>query len=216
MMTPSQENPAATQGYRAMSRAAVGSFVLGLLSVVTVAHWLLSVVPLAGIILGFVALRRIDNAPEELIGRGWARAGLGLSLLFWILGLSWLVFDWYRVVPAGYQRVRHEVLQPDPNVKGEMIPPAAFELHDKKIFVEGYMLPTQYASGLKRFVLCPLIRNCPFCTPDPKPTEMIQIALQGDLVADYTNNLIRLGGRFEVEPNSMDGLPYRMEVDYMR
>ena len=219
MTTLSQKKPAAAQShhrYRAMSRAAVGSFVLGLCSAVTVVHWLLFVVPLAGIILGVASLRRIENAPEELIGRGWGRAGLGLSLLFWTLGYGWLIFDWHRMVPPGYQRVDYTQLQPNPDVKGEVIPSAAFELQDKKVFVEGFMLPSRYPSNLKRFILCPKISNCDFCTPDPKPTEMILVALQGDLVTDYTIHLVRLGGRFEVEPNPLDGLPYRMEVDYLR
>jgi len=219
MTTPRQKKPAADHShrrYRAMNPASVGSFVLGVCSVVTVVHWLLFVVPVAGIVLGIASLCRIGNAPEELIGRGLARAGLGLSLLFWTLGSGWLIFDRYRVVPPGYQRIAYELLQPDPDVKGEMIPSSAFELQGKKVFVEGFMLPSRYPSRLKRFILCPRISNCDFCTPDPQATEMILVALQGDLVTDYTIHLVRLGGRFEVEPNPLDGLPYRMKVDYLR
>ena len=139
-----------------------------------------------------------------------------MSILFGTLGYGWLIFDRLREVPPGYQRIAYETLQPDPDVRGERIPPAVFDLQGKKVFVEGYMLPGRFPSQLKRFILCPRISNCDFCTPDPKPTEMILVALEGDLVTDYTIYLVRLGGTFEVEPNPLNDLPYRMKVDYLR
>jgi len=205
-----------TAHYRAMSRAATWSVVLGIASVASALHWAFLLVPLAGIYLAVAAKRHIREAPEELTGLAVARTGMCLSVLMGIAGAGWLITAGAARVPHGYEEVRYEILQPDPNVKGQFIPPEALELHDKKIFVEGFILPGGSVSRLKRFILCPRIANCNFCTVDPKPTEMIQIELEGDLAIDYTIHLVQLGGTFEADPNPIDGLPYRMKVDYLR
>jgi len=205
-----------TQGrYRAMSRAAVWSVVLGIVSVLTFLNWGVALIPLAGILLAASAKKRIRKAPEELTGMGLAQAGMWLSIVFWVIGYGWLISARAARVPDGYDEISYEMLQPDPNVKNQFIPTKAFELQGKKVFVEGFMLPGRSPSRLKRFILCPRIANCSFCTVDPKPTQMILIALQGDLVTDYTDQLVGLGGTFEVDPNPIDGLPYRMKVDYL-
>jgi len=219
MTTPSQHKRTdreSTGRYRAMSRAAVWSVVLGAASVLTVVHWVVALIPLAGILLAAAAKKRIRKAPEELTGMSLARVGMWLSIVFWVVGYGWLISARVARVPDGYDEISYETLQPDPNVKGQTIPPKAFELQGKKVFVEGFMLPGRSPSRLKRFILCPRISNCSFCTVDPKPTEMILIALEGDLVTDYTIHLVQLGGTFEIDPNPLDGLPYRMEVDYLR
>ena len=54
--------------YRALSPWAVASVVVGALSIVTAFHWLLAMVPLAGIALGWRALRNIRDASAE-----WSR-----------------------------------------------------------------------------------------------------------------------------------------------
>jgi hypothetical protein len=208
--------PQQEQRYRAMSRAAVWSAVLGAASILTAVHWVVVLIPLAGIFLARSAKRRIRKAPEELTGMGLAQAGMGMSIVFGILGCGWLISAGVARVPDGYDEIDYTMLQPDPDVRGQAIPPEAFDLHDKRVFVEGFMLPGRSPSGLNRFVLCPPVPNCNFCTKDPKPTEMIRITLEGDLVTDYTIHPIHVGGTFEVDPNPIDGLPYRMKVDYLR
>ncbi len=219
MTTPLQQertDPESTARYRGVSRAAVWSAVLGAASVLTAVHWVVVLIPLTGIFLGAAAKKHIRKAPEELTGMNLARVGMWLSIVFWVLGYGWLISARAARVPDGYDEISYETLQPDPNVKGQPIPPKAFELQGKKVFVEGFMLPGRSPSRLKRFILCPRIASCNFCTVDPQPTEMILIALEGDLVTDFTIHLVQLGGTFDVDPNPVDGLPYRMEVDYLR
>ena len=139
-----------------------------------------------------------------------------VAVVFGVIGCWWHISAQAARVPDGYDEINYEMLQPDPDVRGQAIPPKAFDLQDKKVFLEGFMLPGRSPSRLKRFVLCPRIANCNFCTVDPKATEMILVALEGDLVTDYTIHLVQLGGTFEVDPNPIDGLPYRMKVDYLR
>jgi len=207
--------------YRAVSQAAVASLVCGMLSPMTMAHWSFGLIPAAGIALATRATRRIRQAPAELTGLPLAKAGLWLSIVFGLLGYGWLLFSRVKEVPYGYHRVTYTMLQPNPDVPGEKVPPAVFDLQptlndDKKVFIKGYISPTRQQTGLKQFILCPAIANCPFCTPDPKPTEMIHVVLEGDLTTNYTTHLVRLGGRFRVNPQSPNGIPYRLDVDYLR
>jgi hypothetical protein len=205
--------------YRAVSAMAVASLVFGVLSVLTVWHWALGLIAVVGILTGYVALRQIRKAPEELMGVVLALAGILLSVAFGVLGYSVLLLARSKEFPYGYQRVDYEILQPDPNVPGERIPPQAYELQydqvrNNKVGLKGYMYPTRQSTGLKIFLLCPAIPNCPFCAPNPKPTEIIRVRLEGDLEATYTTHLIRVGGKFRVDETRPGGVPYHLDADF--
>lgn len=202
--------------YRAVSPVAVVALVLGILSVLTVWHWALGLIPAAGILVAYLALVQIWEAPEELTGRGLAWAGLILSVAFATLGYGVLAFARAREFPYGYQRVIYADLQPDPNIPDQLIPDAAFDLQDEKVGIRGYMYPGRQPTGLKTFLLCPEIPNCPFCAPNPRRTEIIRVTLEGDLRIDYTTYPILVGGKFHVDPEAPSGLPYEMQADYLR
>jgi len=205
--------------YRALSGWSIMSLILGVLSAVVVFDWFLAVIPCAGIAAGWLARRRIRKNPEESAGLAFAWTGLVLSIFFWVLGYGWLLLGpsgYIREVPFGYQRVEYEDLQPDPSIKDQQVPDAAWQLQERKVFVKGYMAPTRQQTHLKRFILCPAIPSCPFCPANPKATEMILITLNGDLEAEYTTHLVRLGGKFTIDPESRIGIPYALEADYLR
>jgi hypothetical protein len=202
--------------YRALCPPAVASIVVGALSILSVFHWSLGLVPLAGIVLGWRAVQRIRQAPDEWTGLGLARVGIGLSAGLWIVGYGWLLFARVSEVPYGYERVSYEMLQPDPNAPAEPVPQSALDMQDKRVFIRGYMKPVRRQTGIKEFTLCPSNGECPFCTPNPKRTEMIRVLLQGDLEAVYTTHQIGVGGRFQVDASSPSGIPYSLEADYLR
>ena len=202
--------------YRAFCPAAVVSIVVGALSILSALHWSLALVPMVGIGLGWRAVQRIRRAPDEWTGLGLARLGIGLSAGFWLVGYGWLFFARVSEVPYGYERVGYEALQPDPNTPTMPIPQTALDMQDKRVFVKGYMKPLRRQTGIKEFTLCPSNGECPFCTPNPKPTEMIRIVLQGDLETVFTTHVVGVGGRFQVDPSSANGIPYSVEADYLR
>ena len=123
--------------------------------------------------------------------------------------LRWLIFAGVSEVPYGYQRISYETLQPDPSKPTEPIPQTAIDMQDRKVYIKGYMQSRRTLTGIKEFILCPTNGECPFCTPNPKRTEMIRVILQGDLEATYTTHLIGVAGRFRVDLERLQRNPLR-------
>ena len=136
-----------------------------------------------------------------------------------------IAFVWVAVaraveVPPGYTLVGYTELQADPDRPEQQVPPKATELSGKKVFIRGYMYPGRQRFGLKKFIISRENGYCKFCTPNPKPTDLIVVTLAGDLETRYTRKLLRLGGRFEVNEDWASGKSghalYRLEADYIR
>ena len=178
-------------------------------------HWALAVVPLAGMVVGWIAWKQIRKAPDEWIGATLVLVGVGLSAALWLVGYAWLIFARVSEVPYGYERITYTMLQPDPMKPTEPIPQTAIDMQDKKVYMQGYMQSRRTLTGIKEFILCPTNGDCPFCTPSPRPTEKVRIVLQGDLEATYTTHLIGVAGRFHIDPNDSNGIPYVLEADYL-
>ncbi len=70
--------------YRPISGWAVAALLLGLASLIAVAHPLLWSVPLTGVVVSLLALRRIDRSEVKLVGRKAAMIGLALACIYGI------------------------------------------------------------------------------------------------------------------------------------
>lgn len=205
--------------YRSLSTLAVTSVVFGGLSLLIAFDWSLAAVPIVGIILGIFAICRIRARSDQLTGEGLAKIGIGLSVALGALGYGWLAMTLAAEVPHGYIAVAYSDLQPDPDKPEQQIPPKARELEGKKVFVKGYMYPGRQHFGLKKFIMSRDNGFCKFCTPDPRPTDLIEVTLAGGMETKYTRKLIRLGGKFAVDQDGSTKsghAVYRLEVDYIR
>jgi len=206
--------------YRSLSALAVAALGCGLLSVLVVFGWAMTVFPVVGILLGRAALVRIRRAPEEYSGAALARAGIGLSVFFWVGGSLWLWYVQAKEVPHGYTAVAYEELQGDASTGGRTIPKRALVLNGKKIFVKGFMYPGRQQVDLKQFLISRDNGRCNFCMPNPTPTDLVNVTLTGDLRTDYTTHIVALGGtlRVEQDPEKMarQGMAYHLEADYIR
>lgn len=211
-----EANAPAAALYRAIQPLAVVSVILGALSILVALAWFLILIPVAGGLLGWQALKQIRKAPDAWTGEELAFLGIGLSIVLGVLGCGWLLFARASEVPYGYTRVTYEMLQPDPNTPTEPLPQSARDMEDKKVFVQGYMQPRRQQTRIKEFILCPSSGECTFCTPKSSRTEMIRVILQGDLETSFTTRLISVAGRFRVEPDDPSGVPYAIEADYIR
>jgi hypothetical protein len=205
--------------YRAVSSAAVVSLVFGIASILAFLDWLLLFLPSVGLVAGLMASRKIRSEPEEFSGRGLARAGMSLSLLALVAAPAWL---WYSVLteaPKGYLRISYAELQPDRSAAPTEIPRSATELEGKRVFIKGFMYPGPERSGIRRFILCRDNGTCCFGGVTPKPSDMVDVRLAGELKAEYATRVTRVGGIFHVDPASsgsgMDAR-YHLEADYIR
>jgi hypothetical protein len=205
--------------YRSLSRWAVASVVLGLLSLLTAIDWIFLLVPIVGIWTARVALRQIERLEDVYTGRGLARTGLILCIVFGLSGGGWWITAKAREVPHGYTPVTYAELKADDR-SGELYPARAMELNDKKIFVKGYMYPGRAQVGLSQFLISRDNGTCAYCTPNPTPTDLIHVILVGDLRTNYTTHPIALGGRLRVETDpariARDGMVYHLEADYLK
>ncbi len=111
-IAPRGDKPVA--GYHALSALAVSSLALGALSALAFVHHSLAVIPLAAIVLGLLALRRIRRAPpgadRHAGGPGRHRPGRRLRDRWRRRGCF---IESLREVPIGYEAITYETLQPD-------------------------------------------------------------------------------------------------------
>lgn len=188
-------NPA--DAYRALATSAVASLALGVLSILALLDWWLALIPIAGVILGLVALRKIHKQPEEYTGRGVAIAGIVLGTLFWLGGFGRLGYIHATEVPTGYARIDYSLLQPQPDDPPNSIPPEAKALDGKKIFIKGYVYPGLQRDGITQFLLVRDQGTCCF-GGNPKITDRIQVALSDPKGFTFTSSLFKVAGTFRI------------------
>ncbi len=205
--------------YRKVNLLAVLSVAVGALSILTMFHWYLSIIPVAGIILAALGQRQISRAPEEYTGHRLAITGMGLCACMWLIGAGVLTFSRLREVPVGYEAIAWNTLKPDPS-SGEILPQKAKDLHEKRIYIKGYMYPGRQVANLKEFLLVPSQGHCKFCSSQLKRHEIVQVKFVGDYKADYTTHHVGIGGMLKVDQSpgfrDSNGLPYTIEADVFR
>jgi hypothetical protein len=207
------------QQYKALSTAAVGSFVLGLASAMALFDWSLLAVPVVGIVLSLYAARQLRLRQAELTGGRLAGSGLALSVVFLIAGAGYLSYEYATEVPEGCLRISYDDLAPDPEKPSELLPKSAKELDGKHVFIKGYVYPSKEMFGIREFILCRDKGDCCF-GGNPKLTDRIQVSLQGPLRLDYSQKLFRVAGEFRIEPGEAKavggGILYRMKADHLQ
>jgi hypothetical protein len=212
-----EEEQYADRRYRAVSPLAVLSLACGALSFLTVFGWFFGLLPAAGIVLAWLAIRRISRSPEEIQGWSLALAGLGLSVVLWAGGSIGLTIRQRYLIPTGYKPVSFGDLQRDKSKPNEMIPPAAVELDGERIFIQGYMYPGRQVFHVKEFIMVPSSGLCKFCITSIEPTQMIRVEMVGDLTADYKTSISGVGGKLKVDPKvTLGSSPYLIEADVFR
>ena len=210
-------------GYRAVNGFAVLCLLLGLLSGLTFLGWEMAVVPVAAIVLGWFALKRIRRNPQEMSGAGIVWAGVALAGVSWILGYGWLTYQLQHWVPSGYKVISYSLLQPAGDDIEQKIPEEAVKLDRQKVFIRGFMMPGKRQVGLKEFTLSEDRGDCAYCKPMPRRTQLIKVKMKSPLTASYTTRSIGVGGEMTVIEDPKDpkraelgGLVYQIEADYIK
>lgn len=205
--------------YRSMSTAAMVSFGLGLLSIVSLLELALGIIPLIGAILGIQAWRTIKRNPEELTGLIFARLGVGLSAFFLIGGWVMATVIYYTEVPDGFDRISYAQLQPEEGAQ-EGIPASAKELDGKSVFIKGFIYPGPRKEAIKTFVLCRDNGTCCFGGPKPKMSDMIQVTMISKWRVNYSPRMFKLAGTFHIHPQQGEGdvgtVLYTLDAEYVK
>jgi hypothetical protein len=196
-----EENSAADDyaQYRTLSPSAVVSCVLGVGSVVAFFNWWLAVLPLAGLVVGVFALRRIAARSDELTGRVPALLGVVLSAVCLVGGQATLWYIRLTEVPDGHIRMSYEDLQPDPRVINQIVPTSAENLDGERVFIKGYVLAGNRKDAIRTFIQVRDQGDCCF-GGNPKLTDRILVHLKPSDAFTYTNKVQKLIGRFEIRP----------------
>jgi hypothetical protein len=196
--SPDDYDPA--EDYRALSAAAVSTFALGLLSPLAFLDMWLGLVPIAALMLGFVALRQIGKRPEEFTGKKLAIAGIALALVFLIGGGTYQGFVYSNELPGpDFVRASYAELQPYEGDPWTKLSPETVALDGKKILIKGYVFPGQRQSGITQFLLVRDQGDCCF-GGNPKVTDRILVSLKDTKGFDFSGKSFKVAGEFHIAP----------------
>jgi hypothetical protein len=206
--------------YRAISKAAITSLILGVISSLGLAFPPFLILAALGLLLGIIALKNVYRYPEELSGKVPAFLGTLLSGLLVVGGTSLHCVIYVTEVPEGYLRISFADLQPSDERPDLPVPPAALELDGEQVFVKGYLYPDGQQRNIKRFVLVPDMGTCCF-GGQPALTDMIEVTLEDPLRAVFARRKRKLGGILKVDTslkpvNGLTGVYYQMTADYLK
>ena len=206
--------------YRAISKAAVISLLLGLLSILGLYYAALLFLALVAAVLGIIGYLSVIRYPNELTGKTLAIAGAILGGCLFVGGIAKHTYVYATEVPEGHIRISFADLQPDANYPGMPVPPAALDLNGKPIFVKGYLYPDNQQYNIKRFVLVPDLGTCCF-GGQPKLTDMIEVTLEEPLQTVYNMKKRKLAGELKVDMTlkpvaDVTGVYYQLKADHLR
>lgn len=206
--------------YKAVSRAAIASLVLGVLATLSLLFVPLILFPLVGLILGIVGLKNIRAFPGELTGKTIACLAIAMNAIFLIGSPALHTYTYLTEVPDGYIRSSFGELKSDA-YGYDYPPPSALELNGKNVFLKGYIHPTSIVSGAaQKFILVPDLGTCCF-GGQPKLTHMIEVTLSGDNFARYAQRQVKVAGTLHVDTQlkpiaDLQGVYYQMDADVYR
>ncbi len=207
-----------TTDYRQVAAYSVGAFVFGILSAVTFLHWALAFLPILGLTLGIIGLRKIFHAPDEVGGFTLTVSGIVLSSVFWIGGYGWLAYSYFYSIPTGYIPIHFLELVADS--KTGKLPEKILKLAEdgEKVFITGYMYPTRKMAGIEDFTLVRTTEHCKFCSPTKNPCDMINVHMIDGIRVSYRTRTVRVGGVISVDPNYalLGTAPYSIAADVFR
>jgi len=212
------------QLYRAVSKPAVISCLLAVLSFTALWAPQLLFVPVIGLVLGIIGVISIRRYPTELTGLKAAYAGIIASLVIIVGSISIHTVIYYTEVPEGYDRISFGVLNaPRGSDENAPPPPEAYELNGKKVFIKGYLHPGVSGQGnVRQFVLVGDLGTCCF-GGQPELTHMIDVTIEKEKEpVTYNTSRRKLTGTLYVSrtplrsPGVDKGGFYRLVADSVR
>ena len=223
--------------YRPLSTGAIASAVFGVLSLLifvaagsslSSSLWL-APIPVVGLVAGSLSLHRILAFPNQLSARRVAMIGIMLSVLGLAGGLGYAGYIHATELPDGYIRNSFYEFRPDQGEErgGDYVPPDILELHQKQVFIKGFMRPgTHYSkegtpvrNHVNRFLLVRDNNECCFGDiSDVQYFDQVLVQMQGNKTTNYSGGMFRMGGTLRVFPRNvhLKKPVYVLVADYVK
>ncbi len=211
-----------TGEYRSISRAAIVSVVFGALGLLGLWESVFLILPLLSIIFAGVAIYNISRYPRELVGGAMAKYTLAASLIVFASGASIHTYIHQTEVPDGHVRMSFYDLKVRSRKAQTFYSEKAAELDGKRVFIKGYVRPSDKKTGLKNFILVGDFGSCCF-GGNPKITDVVAIRIVNDQTVDYSYQLRRIAGTFrlnkqpvQIGEKDIPQVCYEIDADYIR
>ena len=215
-----------SESYRILSRSAVVSAVLAMISLLAFLVFPLVLFAAVAVVLGITAMSTIRRYPDEYVGMGAAVLGTVVGTCTFLGGSATHIYEYSTEVPEGYSRISFSELQPDrkePHTlirnRDAILPMRAAELNGQQVFIKGYIHPGVATNGkVDHFILVPDMGTCCF-GGQPKATDMIEVKLKPDVSrVKYSTRTVKLAGTFVLAEQSSDfkelhSVVYHLEAD---
>lgn len=207
--------------YRSVSKAAILSIVFSVLGVLAFLGSAFLLLPLLGVGFGVAGFFNVKKYPLELIGRKAATIGIIVSGVCLVWAASTHAYIYYTEVPEGYQRISFYDLKPNKMTQKEYSEKA--EVFDgQKVFIRGYVRPSDKKRDLKQFIMVGDWGDCCF-GGSPEMTDIVAISIIIDDTVDYGLGVRKIGGTFRLnknpKPNADPEVPqivYEIDADHVR
>ncbi len=210
--SPTFRGQEAQYHYHPIPLSAIIGLVLAVLSLTALATW--KGIPLAviAVIVSLVAFLRIWRADGEYSGKWLSVSGLAVSVFCGVAGLFLEAQRLRNEIPPGFQRVSfvqeiasQEIGMEEKEGRLLVVPsPLIQELVGKKIYVKGYMYPTNQKTHLTQFLICKDNAQCCF-GGQPATTDMIGVTMKDLKTADYDDSLMGIAGTFQINEHYTGG-----------
>jgi hypothetical protein len=194
-------------GYRPVPLLAPLSFFLGLLSALGFLGLLMIPIGLVGVVVSVVCILRLRKFRGEYGGMWLAASGFVMSLVFFGSSTGIWAYGYGTEVPDGFHKIN---FTDDISNKGfvvekgksDIFNPDVKALDGQKVFIKGYMYPTNETRGLKAFLLVKDNAQCCF-GGNPKINDMIMVTLKAGRGVDYHQGLLMsVGGVFHCQKST--------------
>ncbi len=207
--------------YQSICKPALMTFLVAIFSLGALMSASLIILPVIGLVLFFFALRSFQRYPQELVGRKLMLVGGLLNLVLLGSSAAWHTYCYNTEVPPNYERILFSFLRPEANSK-TAYSQKAVELDGNRVFIKGYVLPSDRQKNLKDFILVGDFGDCCF-GGSPKITHIIAVSFQNEDRIDYSWRKRHIGGIFRLNKNtkrtSQKEAPralYSIEADYLK
>jgi hypothetical protein len=204
---PAPAAPSNEFGYRPVPLLAPLSFFLGLMSALGYLGLLVIPIGLVALVVSATCIIRLRKFRGEYGGMWLAVSGFVMSLVFFTSSAAMWAYGYRTEVPEGYQRLN---FTEDISSKGfvvdkthkDIFNPEVKALDGQKVFIKGYMYPTNQTTGLKSFLLVKDNAQCCF-GGNPKINDMIMITLNSSRGVDFKQGvLMSVAGVFHCQKST--------------